>query len=120
MTTINDLIKNGRVMDNNVEIVGYIGVIGSGKSHRAEQLIKDGFHPVAFADSLREMCYKIIGWQPSSDEEYDNFKKGNWYIDSQAGFLNGRLLLQNIGQAMRDINENFWVDALVSRIAKLS
>lgn len=89
-------------------IRGFIGTIGSGKSFKCDKLKKEGFIQIDFADCLREMCWKIIDWSPKNSQEYDDFKKG---LISIPGFgkLNGRKMLQELGNSMRNVDEDFWV-----------
>jgi len=114
--TINDMINNNQIKYNDLEIISFVGVIGAGKSFRTEKLIEEGFYPIAFGDALRDMAFKLLSWKPLNDEQYEEFKKGNRYIDSHSGFINGRLFLQTLGETMREENKNYWVDKLKQRI----
>lgn len=94
---------------NLVKIYGFCGVMGSGKGYHCQQLCeKEDFIQVDFADCLREMVWRMLDWSPANAEEYDLFKKGEFYVPNY-GKLNGRLLLQRIGATMREIDSNFWV-----------
>lgn len=92
---------------NLTRIYAFCGVMGSGKGYQCEQLKKEGFIQIDFADCLREMVWKMLDWQPQNPEQYDKFKKGELYI-APYGNLNGRLLLQRIGATMRELNPDFW------------
>lgn len=96
----------------------FVGSIGSGKGYKCDKLKEQGYIKLDFADCLREMVWRMLNWEPKTPEEYDNFKKGKQYI-SNFGYLNGRLVLQKIGQAMRCIDENFWVKQWTKSIDKL-
>lgn len=91
-----------------VKIYGFCGVIGSGKSYHCEQLKKEGFIQIDFADCLRNMAWKVLDWQPQNAQEYDDFKKGLLNIPHYDK-INGRWLLQRIGAIMRENDEDFWV-----------
>lgn len=98
-------------------IRGFIGPMGGGKDYQANKLIEEeGYVKVAFADSLRDMAWKILSWKPANEEEYDRFKKGDIFLDSMAGFINGRLFLQNLGETLRETDKNFWVKELKKRL----
>ena len=52
-----------------MKIRAYIGVIGAGKDYRCS---KECTHKVSFADELRKDVWKILGWEPKTDEEKHN------------------------------------------------
>jgi hypothetical protein len=112
------------------KIVGYIGVIGSGKNYQQDRLVKMGYEPVNFKDALVEMCSDIVGYDVSKD--YDWFKEhvigmrrpqGKMLehriaLDSYGlqeihdDIMTGRRLLQRVGtEVMRKRDENYWADA---------
>ncbi len=91
-------------------LVCYMGVIGSGKDYHAKELVNQGYLQINFADALREMCWKILGWRPANDHEYELFKAGGIDIPGW-GYVNGRLMLQNVGKIMREIYPDFWKNA---------
>ena len=94
------------------DLVCFIGCMGSGKDYQSKILIDKGYKLIDFGDSLREMAWDILGWEPKDDEEYDEFKKSN--IISGDGLiqrLSGRQFLQNLGtQAIRKRFPDFWVE----------
>lgn len=100
----------------------YIGCIGSGKDYRAKQ---DCDVQLAFADQLREDVWKMIGWKPKTQEEYEAFKN----TDLISGTLNSRLdrveftgreLLQRYGTEVRRAeDENHWGKRLIDKLALL-
>lgn len=98
------------------EIKAFVGVLGSGKSFQCEKLIKEkGFIKLSFADCLRDMVWKMLGWKPNTPEEYDLFKKGLYAIPVY-GKINGRLLLQLMGETMRQIDPDFWTKQMKNNI----
>lgn len=54
-----------------LKIKAYIGVIGSGKDYRSS---KECDRTVAFADKLRSDIWTMLGWEPKTDEEYQELK----------------------------------------------
>lgn len=88
----------------------YLGVIGSGKDYRADQYIKSQDSKVIkinFADALKEEAWQILGWAPSSEDEYEEFKS-IVIVDIGRNRLTGREFLQNLGEYRRSQNINYW------------
>lgn len=99
-----------------LEIKCFVGVMGSGKDFQCQKLIEEeGYIKLAFADCLRDMVWKMLDWKPATNEEYDLFKKGLYSVP-RYGKLNGRLLLQRIGETMRQIDPDFWVKQMQKNI----
>lgn len=114
-------------------IIGLIGVIGSGKTYRRDQYVKDGFTPIDFKDSLIEMAEDLIGFKIT---DYDLFKENVVGLTGPTGnpskiaprrmtddilfhfphAMTGRALLQRLGtNVMRKRNPNYWVEAWVGK-----
>lgn len=102
------------------ELIIYLGLMGSGKDYEANSLIDKGYVKVAFADPLRSMAWKLLDWRPLSDENYEDFKKGELCLflpdsnDKYNAFkplCSGRHLLQQLGQIMREYDSNYWASA---------
>lgn len=56
-------------------LIGLIGPIGGGKSYQSRLFKHDhGYEIINFADKVRETCWKLIGWKPFNDAEYESFK----------------------------------------------
>ena len=91
----------------------FIGVVGSGKDYAARQI--DGAIKIAFADKLREMVWRLVGWRPKNDDDYDRFKKMVFKCDEVS--FTGRNVLERVGtEIVRDIDENYWVDEVEGTI----
>jgi len=94
-----------------VKLICLLGVIGSGKTYRAEKLVKEeGFIHINFADELREISWEILKWRPKNEQEYEDFKNGLIYISSMDGRVNGRQFLQNLGMSIRKRYPNFFTE----------
>ena len=99
-----------------MKIKTYIGVIGAGKDYRCS---KECTHKISFADGVREDVWKILGWKPETDVEYEAFKTTLFYPTglkaaisySQDNILQvtGREILQNYGSLMKELHgEDYW------------
>ena len=94
----------------------YIGCIGSGKDYRAK---RDCDVQLAFADSLREDVWKILGWKPKTEEEYENFKQSLCchvnFSNSRTSVefptkITGRIILQNYAELQKVLHSpNYWI-----------
>ncbi len=89
------------------KVIALVGVIGSGKDYRAQQLIKDGgFVKFGFSDGVREFCWDLLKWKPKNNDEYEFFKVSN--ITFMGNKLTGREFLQSVGSKMRELDPAFW------------
>lgn len=96
-------------------IKAYIGVIGSGKDYKCKH---ECTHKVSFADELRKDVWKILGWEPKTDEEYDYFKVTQYYTPS--GNFTGREILQNYGSLMKELHgEAYWALRSIERLKSI-
>ena len=96
-------------------IEAFPGVIGSGKDYRCRQLIKQGYSHINFADKVRELTWRIVGWKPGTPEEYEKFKNSDLEIyHSQAKRICiGRDVLVDIGDGVRElISADAWIEVL--------
>ena len=100
------------------KLVIFAGVMGSGKDFQCSLLESRRYTKIAFADPLREMAWKILGWAPKNNEEYEVFKKNTI---GHLGLLTftGREFLQNLGQTMREIDPDFWCKLWQVKVDKL-
>jgi len=63
-----------------------------------------GYEPIAFADTLKQLCYGLV----ESSDSGDDFKE-----NVQLCGLTGRQLLIAVGKALREhVSPNVWIDAL--------
>lgn len=118
-----------------IGMIGMIGVIGSGKDHRSDLLVKEGYEKISISDSVREVCWRLLNWSPNDDITYEEFKKSKVEISVIKKFSNiglsttwgqrkeftGRDLLISIGDGFKEIfHEDIWIDKTISKIDKLS
>lgn len=95
-------------------IQAFPGVIGSGKDHRCNQLISQGYEKIGFADKVREVIWEVIDWEPKTDAEYELFKKATIVISTPFGSSEtlGRDMLIAIGDKIREVvGIDSWVTA---------
>jgi len=89
-----------------VSILGFCGGIGGGKDTGSEIAEEFGYDKVGFADHLKATCQFLTGHDYTLRETKD--------MEVLPG-VTGRKLLETIGQTMRNLDENFWVDQLLKK-----
>lgn len=101
-----------------MEIIGFCGVIGSGKDYRCKEYVEKGYTRIAFADPLRELCYATVGWKTTDSSHYELFKSNYWNpIYKKIDAFNGRDLLERLGKhIMFMFGEDIWVKLLEKKI----
>src|SRR3989344_2760538 len=78
-------------MKREILVVGIIGPAGSGKDEASTALIASmGFKKLAFGDPIKKFCLDL-GWNGKKD-------------------VRGRRLLQDLGQALRNYDIDYWVN----------
>lgn len=113
-------------------LVGFAGFAGSGKDTASRCLIERGYTRLAFADAIKEVAEKC---NPGIDVDYsDDYRDraGYLYRVSDAVEANdgsecvwdylkhipaAREFLQNLGQSIRELDEDFWVRQFERRIS---
>lgn len=75
-----------------VNLIGLVGIAGSGKNTAAEVFVKAGYQEASFAQPVKQIAMQM-GWTGE--------KTGA-----------GRALLQDIGMAGRKYNPNVWIDIM--------
>ena len=111
------------------ELVVFIGCKNFGKNWNAKPYIEAGYKEIAFADSLRDMLWNILGFKPSEDFTYDEMKKSKLITHKVKRFLKifnikktievstFRILLQNLGSVMKKtFGDNFWVNIWYKKV----
>jgi hypothetical protein len=101
------------------EIIGLVGVIGSGKTYQRDLLVKKGFVAIDFKDELIDMCEDLVGY--GIRDNYDKFKESivgmeplnaREYTRSYPMAMTGRRLLQRLGtDVMRNRDPEYWIKA---------
>ena len=92
----------------------YLGLQGSGKDYSAQSYISKGYKHFAFADTLRDILWSILGYKPKN---YEKFKTSTVKLGWFNNISTGRKLLQNLGSTLRKfIGEDVWVNILLKNI----
>ena len=98
-----------------MEIRVYIGVIGSGKDYSAK---KECDLTIAFADSLREDIFTILGWKPQEDE-YTMFKSTSPLILNKYSCHTGREIMQIYTDLIKVVKSSYFTDKLISKLDEM-
>ncbi len=93
-------------MEQAIRVIGFSGGIGSGKDTACEIAEEFGFDKAGFSDHLKETCKFLTGHDYTLRETKD--------MEVLPG-VTGRKLLETIGQKMRDLDENFWINKLLEK-----
>lgn len=93
-------------------LIAFIGRAGSGKDYQCKKLVDQGFTKIAFADCLRDVSAKLLGMP--IDYLYDNYDLLK--ITELFNGLTLRNILENLGSALRDIDEDFLVNQALKRV----
>lgn len=94
------------------KIIGFCGVIGSGKDFAAERYKKEGYIHVNFAYPLKQILFQTLKVKIEDHKIYELFKDNYWNpITKIFPSFNGRDLLQLGNVARKVLYEDIWVDA---------
>ena len=94
------------------EVIAFLGKAGSGKGFQADRFVKRGYKKLSFADPLRKMACHVIGLSYNEAmKKYDELKK-TLLVNN----LTFRNILENLGSGVREIDEDFWVKAVIKGI----
>ena len=117
-----------------IEIIGLVGVIGSGKTYQRDLLVKQDFVALDFKDELIAMCEDLVGF--GIRDNYDDFKKciigtthGGWnrgltptqqQMHEYPHIMTGRIMLQRLGtEVMRKRDNDYWIKAWKNKAWKI-
>ena len=103
-----------------MEIRVYIGVIGAGKTYKAE---KECTVKISFADRLREDIWKLLNWAPNNEEDYSAFKENTFDMDAyelRYLQLNGRQLMCNYADLMKSVKPSYFTDNLICKLDEMT
>lgn len=107
----------------NIDIVGLIGVIGSGKDYLSNTYLDKGFKRLAFADSSKDLLWEVLQWKPISEKEEIDFKDSyKLYIDNNKNDfhrISGRELIISFSEKLKEnFGKDIWIDNLIMKIKK--
>lgn len=99
---------------NQQSILAFSGKAGSGKSTASalvKTMLESTKRPIiqlSFASAVKEIAFMLFEW--------DGDKTSYYLSDGSLDLHRGRGLLINIGQTMRGINPDCWVNAVINKI----
>lgn len=95
------------------QVIAFCGYQGSGKSYSAARLYMTmGFAKTSFANTLRDIAFKTLGMSfEDGMSRYDELKKTDCYNG-----LTFRNILENLGSAVREYDEDFWTRGVLKFI----
>lgn len=102
---------------NRHRLIGYVGVVGSGKDHNANKLVYEkGFIRYSFADPLRLLLSMVFGKEVIY-EKYNKFKHSTIIVGVFWKVLSGRDILQKLGDGIRTVfGEDIFIDVMDRKI----
>lgn len=95
------------------KIIAFCGFEQSGKDYSCKRLMTTkGFAKVAFADALREISFKLLGYTVEEGmKNYEELKQ-----TELINGLNFRNILENLGSAIRKYDRDFWAKTVLVNI----
>ena len=95
------------------KVIAFCGFEAAGKTYSAKRLFTTmGFVKTSFANTLRDVAFKVIGMSYEEGmEKYDELKKTELFNG-----LTFRNILENLGSAIRKYDEDFWVKGVLKFI----
>ena len=91
-----------------------VGGFAAGKTTLSDGLVQQGYTRVSFARYLKEIAQRVYGCGEPID------KVGHYYVtDLETGQdreISGRQLLQELGQAVKAMDRDFWINSLLNEI----
>jgi len=106
--------------NKHIEIVGLLGVIGSGKSHRARNLCDEGFIELTLADEVKNLAHDLLNINIPKHKLTVFKDKGKISVvgDNILNNLDVRQFYINVGQKLKLHlnNQNIWIDKLIEKI----
>ena len=108
-------------------IVGFVGLIGSGKDTAASILVeKRGFQKIAFADPLKDLVSTVFKWDRdllagvTQESRVWREQKDDYWSEKFGYDITPRYMLQYIGtEVMRkNLNDKIWILSAIATIEK--
>lgn len=107
-----------------MENIGIIGKARSGKDTAAAHLVQRyAYTRLAFADPLKEMALRVDPWITYSNMSGDDAVRLAMLVEhvgwerAKDNYPEVRRLLQQIGQAQRELEEDYWLRLLLRKVA---
>jgi len=105
-----------------IEIIGLIGVIGSGKTYLSNTYKNQGFQELSFAQSCKDLLWEVLQWKPVSQEEENKFKDEYEICiknKNDSYNISGRNLIINFSERIKEnVSKSIWADLLITKIKK--
>jgi len=104
----------------NIEVIGLIGVIGSGKSHTARRYVSDGYQEIIIADEVKSLSHIFLNLNipPKKAQEFKD--SGIISIPNRDTSISVRDYYINVGQKLKLFfnDEKIWINKAIDSIGK--
>lgn len=91
-----------------------VGGFAAGKTTLADGLVQQGYVRVSFAKRLKELAYNVYGIVGKGDQVEVT------RLDGRKETISGRRVLQELGQAVKELDRDFWIKWMARDVRDLS
>lgn len=89
-----------------------VGGFAAGKTTLSDGLVQQGYTRVSFARYLKEIAAQVYGGEIGKTNDYVVYN-----LDGTPRVISGRMVLQELGQSVKALDRNFWINSLREDIA---
>jgi hypothetical protein len=105
-----------------MDIKAFMGVRGSGKDYQCNELMRNGYLKLSFADPVRAIVAEQLGLELELFTElYDTLKENKLYLKTETGntlaAFDGRKLFRGLGQGLKVyLGQRVWAKILEQKL----
>lgn len=106
--------------DNEIDIIGLIGVIGSGKSYTASQLVNNGYIEVVIADAVKKLAHDLLNIEIDPKDALRLKDLSTISVSNFPFEIGMRDYYINVGQKLKTFfnNNKLWIQKSIETITE--
>lgn len=106
--------------DNEIDIIGLIGVIGSGKSYTASQLVNNGYIEVVIADAVKKLAHDLLNIEIDPKDALRLKDLSTISVSNFPFEIGMRDYYINVGQKLKTFfnNDKLWIQKSIETITE--